>query len=187
MVPIAGRKWVGRNHRPPRRHSPYINGFTAAGKMTGHDEMTTYANVAREGPKGLGGWLILPMLGTLVSPFVLLFDLSDTLQIIEGNPPLQNREADLLLKFGIMAYVVMMLGWIIAIVLMFQHKRAFPKLYIGLVMTALLVAVVVAYFGEELGMSLNKRMVALIRPLANLAIWGTYLLVSKRVRNTFTQ
>ena len=149
--------------------------------------MTTYDNVAPEGPKGLGGWLILPMLGTLVSPFVLLFDLSDSLKIIEGNPPLQNLEADLLLKFGIMAQIVMLLGWIVAIVLMFQHKRAFPKLYIGLVTTALFVAVVVAYFGEELGMSLNKRMVALIRPLANLAIWGTYLLVSRRVRNTFTQ
>jgi hypothetical protein len=90
-------------------------------KTRGDDNHANVRKGCARRPQGLGG--------------VNLADDGNARLSVRASP-LQNREADLLLKFGMVADVAVMLGWIVAIVLMFQHKREFPKLYIGLAITA---------------------------------------------------
>jgi hypothetical protein len=80
------------------------------------------------------------------------------------------------------ADIAFVAGWIVAIVFLFKHKRAFPKLFIGLTIAILLFNLVVAFSDTPLS---DDDIMGIARPLVNLAIWGTYLLVSKRSRNTF--
>jgi uncharacterized protein DUF2569 len=141
------------------------------------------------GPKGIGGWLIFPMLGTVVAPWMVghHFLLDVTALNLPGTA-----------SPGIVVWTVceglfnlaLLAAWIVAVVLLFQHKKAYPKLFVALCAVCLVGPLVDISIGAQ---AFNAQYTAdhirsaVQGPLLWLIIGVPYMLTSKRVRNTFVQ
>lgn len=150
------------------------------------------------GPTGIGGWLVLVAIGLVISPFRLLVFAGQTYL-----PIFRDGTWSLLTTPGSESYdpmwapvlileVLGNLGFILAgvwlVVLFFKLSPWFPKAYIWvavinpvfIILDAWLASHVVAgpMFDPETGAELGKAILAAL-------IWVPYMLVSKRVRNTF--
>lgn len=146
-------------------------------------------------PRGIGGWLILPVLGTILTPLYMAYgalrlaaDLSRTgggslMRAVDSlNPALKPFVlAELGYNIAILA------GWVIAIVCAFRHKRWYPGLFVILTALTLFAALAEAYVGTEIFKEpfSDDDAKAIARPLLTLIVWGPYMFLSKRVRNTF--
>jgi hypothetical protein len=139
---------------------------------------------APEGPKGIGGWLILPAIGTVISPFVMAYWTFETATALSG--PLTTG-----LKIFISIEALFNLGltiaWIVAIFMLFKHKRSYPRLFVTilavtLVGTVLDLVLAVTSFNADIDANDIK---GLARSVIGLAVWGPYMFISKRVKNTF--
>ena len=79
-------------------------------------------------PQGLGGWMILPLIGTCLSPWFLLWG------GIQSIPLLSSAAVSADLRMFIIAEIVgnLLLGmiWLWAIVLLFMKKRSYPRMFI---------------------------------------------------------
>jgi hypothetical protein len=152
--------------------------------MTEASTTTLSEEQKADGPKGIGGWLILPTIGTVVSPFAMAY------WSFETGRALSTSLAPTLLTFIAIETVFnisLVVAWIVAIVMLFKHKRIYPKLFvallaIGLVGTAVDLVVVAAAFDVRVDANDIK---GLVRSVVGLAIWGPYMFISKRVLNTF--
>jgi hypothetical protein len=132
---------------------------------------------------GIAGWLLFPALGTLLTPLWFLKDIIEGVSIISNVTGPINKDAVLNLAFALAVDIAFVAGWIVAIVFLFKHKRVFPKLFIGLTVAMLLNNVAGIFLGDT--PLPDDRILVIARPVITLAIWGTYLLVSKRSRSTF--
>ena len=135
-------------------------------------------------PKGIGGWLILPMLETLLSPLLALRGIVEIVSAFERDltPGLK-----ILLIFEIIFNLCLIIGWIVAAVQLFKHKRSFPSLFITMLILSFAGPLVDAFiavwiFEVQLGPDDYRY---LGRGLISLLIWAPYMAKSKRVRNTF--
>jgi len=152
--------------------------------------MSEISTTAQVEPKGIAGWLILPALGTFLSPLVAAYgaleivsDLSNT--SISTLPPgiVPFVVAEAIFNLGLMA------GGIVAIVRMLKHKRSYPRLYVNLLIVTVVgslgdLAIAAALLDSQFG---PEQVKPLIRAAIALAIWGPYMFKSKRVRNTFVE
>ena len=139
---------------------------------------------ATDGPKGIGGWLILPTIGMVISPFVMAFWTYQTATALSGA-----------LSTGLNAFIALealfnfslMVAWIVAIVQLFKHKRTFPKLFVTILVVTLIGTVLdLVVAASVFNMSVDAGDIrGLARSVIGLAIWGPYMYVSKRVKNTF--
>ena len=135
-------------------------------------------------PKGIGGWLILPMLETLLSPLLALRGIVEIVSAFERDltPGLK-----ILLIFEIIFNLCLIIGWIVVAVRLFKHKRSFPSLFITMLILSFAGPLVDAFiavwiFEVQLGPDDYRY---LGRGLISLLIWAPYMAKSKRVRNTF--
>jgi hypothetical protein len=81
-------------------------------------------------------------------------------------------------------------AWIVAVVLLFKHKSAYPKLFIVLSVVAFLGRLAAVSIGAQvfnIQYTADHIQSAVQGPLLSLVIWVPYMLLSKRVRNTFVQ
>ena len=139
---------------------------------------------ATDGPKGIGGWLILPTIGTVISPFVMAFWTFQTAAAL-ASPLTPGMKAFIGLEA--LFNFALMVAWIVAIVLLFKHKRAFPKLFVTILVVTLVGTVLdlmVAASVFKIGIDASD-IGGLARSVIGIAIWGPYMFVSKRVKNTF--
>jgi Protein of unknown function (DUF2569) len=138
-------------------------------------------------PRGIGGWLILLMLGILFSLYRYAVDIAQGVAEIARNPQAPNQD---LVEYGLAVEILLFAAWIVAAVLMLQHKRVFPKFYISIVAVLILYSGLSIWAGiEHYGLTYTPEEIAngLVAPLVNIVIWTPYLFLSKRVRNTFTR
>jgi Protein of unknown function (DUF2569) len=148
--------------------------------------MTNSAITLHTEPRGIGGWLILPMLGTIVSPLFALLAIVETIPAFENELPSGLQAfviGEILFNFGLMV------GWIVAAVRLFKHKRSFPSLFITMLVVSFVGSLVDAgiatsVYGTQLGTDDYR---TLVRGLVSLLIWAPYMAKSKRVRNTFVE
>jgi len=153
--------------------------------------MTNVSNVSiRPEPHGIGGWLILPMLGTCISPFINLKGIGESLQEI-GKPEFSMYIPSL--RFFMIAELVVIFGlicaWVYAIVLLFRHKQRYPVLFNGLLLFTLVwglaeVFIVSVYFEATPDPS---EVANVVRGFITCVIWVPYMMRSKRVANTFVK
>lgn len=151
----------------------------------------------REGPEGIGGWLILPMLGLILTPLTGLVGLKDYIGLSETFHLLTVPQQIFLVVEIIGNLVIAVILPIILLVLLFSKKLGFPRLYIAwaianlvFVLADLIAAKIL--FGdvfEAQGVSLIDQETArsIGRSIVLVVIWIPYMLNSQRVQNTFTQ
>lgn len=136
-------------------------------------------------PKGIGGWLIFPALGTLLSIAINLISSFQTIDPLISEDGVPALRALVLAEFcGSVGFTF---AWIYAAVLLFKHKRQFPMTFIILCFLSLIgsiadISIATSVFKMEFTPDDVK---SIGRPFLACLIWGPYMVYSKRVRNTF--
>jgi hypothetical protein len=152
-------------------------------------------------PVGLGGWLILVGIGVVLSPFAFSLALSEFRvyfvnaaysvvgdQFSSGWPALVLKAIIDSCIFLITAQMVLSA---LLIAFFFTRHRLFPIMYVALrcsevLLLILILGLLVQLFGGD-SKYVVQTTAALVRSFLQAAIWCTYMLVSKRVRATFTR
>ncbi len=152
-------------------------------------------------PKGLGGWLILPLIGLLISPIVMAVSLNnDFLPIFQEGywevltTPGSDGYHHLwgpLITFEIVGNLFFIVFSVILIFLFFTKSPIFPLLMIIYLATNLLhvvgdhfLANLIPAIASESDPDSTKE---IIRTAFRAAIWIPYFRMSKRVKNTFVK
>lgn len=144
---------------------------------------------------GIGGWLILPMLGIVLSLIILPFAIyGQNIQVIEYWDELTNSQSDAfiplfkeLIYFEMLGNVIlyallMLLGYVF-----FTKKKLTVKIYIFFQLFSLVLTIadiILASVLLDLDVE-SSDIWDILRALIGCAIWIPYFLVSKRVKNTF--
>jgi small-conductance mechanosensitive channel len=142
---------------------------------------------ASQHPSGIGGWLVLPMLGTIISPILTAVALFQNIDVFMR---LGDKQTVIWKYFVIGEMIVMaalIAGWIVTALKLFQHKRVYPKLFV-LMLAATFVynlldtITAMQMFNQAFDASAVRDVG---RPIVALIVWGPYMYLSKRVKNTF--
>jgi len=150
--------------------------------------------------RGIRGWLILVAVGVVLTPLRVLYGIItgatayslDTWQAIttpgtESDHPLWAP----FLIFELLANLTLWVYSILLLILFFQQRRAFPKLYVIFLAATLLVLAIDYVLGNvipDIKDSTDKTSLReSSRAGMTLLIWGSYFLVSKRVKATFVR
>jgi hypothetical protein len=136
-------------------------------------------------PKGIAGWLILPVIFTHLLPLTNAYAaFQDAVVLLSA--PLSSSLAvfiviEFLYNFGLTT------SWIFAAVLLFRHKRLYPRLFVALLVITLIgtvLGLVVAATAFDVAIDSSD-----IRSAGwyavQLAILEPYMRKSVRVKNTF--
>lgn len=149
---------------------------------------------------GLGGWLWLPLLGLVATPFTVGKTLLDslpaltvtrwsalTLSVSPGYHPLWAPV--LLVEF--IAHLALVAGALLLLVLMLKRRSNMPRVYIGWMALAVIVSLGDA-LASQLIPALSEQWTAkdagtVLRTCLFAALWISYFSRSERVRLTFVQ
>jgi hypothetical protein len=157
-----------------------------------------------DGPSGIGGWLVFPVLGMILTSLITVFALfRDVIPVFRpqiwsalttpGSPAYNALWAPLTF-FEAMAMLVMIAMPVVLLVLIFQKRRVLPRMMLCFLCFAFAVGVVdsaaVLYLRtnvfHETGPDARVQVFQTVaRGALGLAIWVPYFLKSKRVKNTF--
>ena len=140
-------------------------------------------------PNGIAGWLVLPMLGTILSPVMSAFGLYQNIDALIKYSSQQTAAWSYVVTAETIFTIAIIVGWIVALFMLFQHKRIYPKLFVFM-----LAATFVLNLGDIVAVSVilnedpdTQSIRDIVRSLLSLAIWGPYMYLSKRVKNTFVR
>ncbi len=142
--------------------------------------------------RGLGGWLVLPIIGMFVLPLILVADaasyavnLKDMAGVLESEGGFGGWRLYYLV--GPMSSAFLLPTSILLLVLLFQRRTSLPWVYIGV--AALALAVDLVLLGMEAGLddlaTEDGRESAIPGQVIRLLLWGWYMLASQRVKATF--
>jgi len=151
------------------------------------------------GPKGLGGWLVLPIIGSIIRPFSALANLRENFLPIFTNgswEKVTSPESSLFIPlwgptilFEIAFNVLLVVFSVTICILMFRKSRKTPKYYIILLAGVpaaltidLILCVNLPNFSQN---ALFKSLSTLAPTIVAAAIWIPYFIKSSRVKNTF--
>lgn len=118
--------------------------------------------------KGIGGWLVLPIIGLFYSLVIILYDLLSTNALYEFNSYIA------LLSF---LDLVLLLWTIVALFFIFNKKKGTAKVMISLYMANIIIFSVISFLVEDYE--------GIFPQIIGSAIWISYFVNSKRVKNTF--
>lgn len=155
----------------------------------------------KEEPKGLGGWLILVGIGLFLTPFIIMASLlMDYLPIFtEGywevmTTPGSEAYHPLwapVITVEIIGNIFFILFGIVLVILFFTKSHRFPKFAIVFYASNLLFIVFDLLWASGIpavsALGYYDSFKDMVQALAKCAIWIPYMLVSKRVKNTFVR
>ena len=123
--------------------------------------------MAQEQLKGLGGWLIIPIIGLFLSIAILIYHL------------ISINKYSFWFPGGLLSllYVILLIFSIITLISIFKKKKFVPKLMIFFYATNILV-----YLAKSL---ITENFDRIESPIVGGIIWSLYFIYSKRVKNTF--
>lgn len=152
----------------------------------------------QDGPSGLGGWLILPAIGLVLTPFRMGFQFFTDLRPVfdadvwrqlndasrAGHQPMLPTViiAEMVANVAVFAFTLVLIWFF------FRKSRRAPRLFIIWLILLAVVQVVDTALISSLGLRVDgESMRDVVRSLVAAAIWIPYFLVSKRVKNTFVE
>ena len=144
----------------------------------------------------IGGWLILPAIGLIVSPLRILIEsvtsLTDgsysasTFSFLWNDTSLEYSQELLgLICVELLVNVLLFSGTIVIAILFFKKRSSVPKLmvaYFGITFLVLFIDSLLADMFVEESMFVAED---IFKSLIAACIWIPYFIVSKRVKNTF--
>jgi hypothetical protein len=156
-----------------------------------------------DGPVGIGGWLVLPLLGLILRPVFFLIALINILPVFRAElwtklttPGWSSYSAFWAPYFIGTALIggVLTIWGLVLLVLFLQRRKRVPLLYTLLMVAAAASALFqvfsVLYFSHRWPEAFAEARTAIpsvVFSLVGLAIWIPYFWRSVRVRNTFTR
>jgi hypothetical protein len=157
-------------------------------------------SLARDGPEGLGGWLVIVAISLVVSPIrLVLFIVQTYLPLVRDGTflalitPASERFHPMLasiivLEVIVNAFFIAFSIWLI--VLFFQKSRRFPLRFVilSVLSVVFILGDTLAVAALDLGSPWDAEGIReLMRGLFALCVWGPYMFVSARVNNTFVR
>jgi ABC-type multidrug transport system permease subunit len=151
--------------------------------------------------EGIGGWLILVAIGIVVAPIRLIIVMTETYRDIFStgawevltNPSSESYN-DLLgpIIIGEIAINIAIIIFLFYMAyLFFCKKSGFPKLFIGIAVFTLVFIIADAFVVKLVIPSEPvfdpDTVRELVRSLVAVVVWVPYMIVSKRVKATFTK
>ncbi|MCH8500443.1 MAG: DUF2569 domain-containing protein [Aliidiomarina sp.] len=151
--------------------------------------------------KGLGGWLLLLALGLFLTPIRLLsVDLPmfnallssiDVEQFTTPGSEFYHPWWLTIVRFEMFYHFAMLIASLYLIYLFFSKHHWFPRVYITVLSVSIVYVLVDSWmvsllFGEQ-PLVERATWIDLVRLLITACIWIPYLLLSKRVQNTFVE
>ena len=151
--------------------------------------------------QGIGGWLILVAIGIVVTPFRIIILMMTTYPEIfstdvwevlttQGSDVYSPLWAPIIIG-EILFNIGLLFAWFYLAYLFFTKRCTFPKWYIGIAIFSLIFiaadtfAIKLVFPDEPL---LDPDTIKeLMRSVITVVIWVPYMLVSKRVKATFTK
>ena len=152
-------------------------------------------------PKGIGGWLVLVVMGLIVSPLRITYFLATNhwpifrdgawQQLTTPGTEVYHELWAPLLIFEVLGNVGSIALGLVTLWFVFQRSRLTPRMAIAW-LTWTTAFVVVDYFAADLIPAVAAQAdpggaKEVVRSLVGAAIWIPYFLVSKRVRATFDE
>jgi hypothetical protein len=141
---------------------------------------TPPASTSRGQP--IGGWLILPALGTALGPFATIYYFLEDLRTLSANNPELIGSVWFFTVHGIEA---MVFAYNIGVAVLFiKRKRSLPAFFIGL-LAFRVVSVISIQVLTHLFLDSDFTSKPISRVAIYAAIWMPYFALSKRVHATF--
>lgn len=155
----------------------------------------------RERGQAISGWLILIAIGVSLTPIRLLayfigdfesyFDLTYWQQCTTPGGPLYHPITAPVLIFELLSQVSMIILSVALLYLFFSKRRGFPKCYVAFTLSCMALAifwlVIAKNFPDSLGLDVATAQNYVGRLILPCLIWVPYMLLSKRVKNTFVR
>ncbi|MEL7148580.1 MAG: DUF2569 domain-containing protein, partial [Bacteroidota bacterium] len=145
-------------------------------------------------PREIGGWMILPLIGLVVSPFVIIFELfSEDFFNQNTFDQLQNGYGSMvLLIFGeVFTNALLLVFTVLVLIQFFQRRTSLPMLITCLFVARFAILTIDSILAFSLYPELyndadfDQTVKEIIRAVVAGAIWIPYFNMSQRVKNTF--
>ena len=147
----------------------------------------TDASAAQPELRGIGGWLILPVLWTIAGPFWGGYGVFQGVDALITHAHSQSAMWTYVVIGETLAALAVAILAIVALVLLFKYKRSYPAMFISLLVAAFVIsladAIAVSNLLDQAVDPSMKRDIG--RSFFAMVIWGGYMHESKRVKNTF--
>lgn len=147
---------------------------------------------------GIGGWLYIIAIDLIQMPgsFAVVlyekyaFTLTDEFLILSApGTEFSTQGFILLMNYMIVSLVIFMMLYVYLFFIFIKKKKAFPKLYILIKITYIISTLIIIYMAKSVFPSMDVFDKETIKDIAQevvtLLIWGSYMLVSRRVQATF--
>ncbi|CAN7607120.1 DUF2569 domain-containing protein [Mesorhizobium sp. LjNodule214] len=151
---------------------------------------------AREGPEGIGGWLVLPMLGLMLTPvlgLILMYE-ADYVGIARNWQAYSFSQAALLIAELLIGGILNFTAPALLLFFMFKRWEIFPGWYMMWAIAAPLYAVLDPWAAHLVFPDTfptledafdRETMRTISRSIWGAVIWIPYMMRSERVANTF--
>jgi len=152
-------------------------------------------------PQGIGGWLLLPALGIVISPIRVTVEMFHSmLPVLKPGvwQALTDPASDAfhpllppLIQFEAVANVLLVVLAVVTAICFFAKKRSAPRVFIAFLGLSLAVQAVDWAWAAQLPARFQADEAGSWKELAKAAVacavWVPYFLLSRRVANTFTR
>jgi hypothetical protein len=131
----------------------------------------------------IGGWLVLPAIGTYLSPLFMGYAAYENLRFYSDS---LSEQAKVVILGAGLTCVGLAIGWLYACVLLSRLDPLFPRVFIGLCVVQLLFNVGIWIVFVRSGTTSDPEAFKdVARSLVIATVWIPYMLISKRVKATF--
>ena len=147
-------------------------------------------------PHGLRGWLILPLIGLCLTPFLLAFSIYQLVLVLKPDTwsvlttpgtPAYHPVYKVLIPAEMVVNIAMLGFTLLLLVLFFRKDRRLPKLMVAFYLINLVIIVGDTFAASFIpSFSFDRDVIRdVVRTVVAAVIWVPYFLVSQRVKNTF--